>query len=100
MIDHNLLKFNKDLALKMLWEEYFDFVTSFNDVDKKHNVNTIFFHNLGSFDGFFLYKALLMFTDPDKVNTIIDDANKFITITYTSPKGNYVFKDSYRIFPP
>jgi len=62
-------------------------------------VDTIFFHNLGSFDGFFLYKALLNHFDPDKVETIIDDSNKLITITFKSEQGNFIFKDSLRIFP-
>jgi hypothetical protein len=69
---------NKDLALKQLWKRYFDYIFSYGEA-----IYTIFFHNLGSFDGFFLYRALLKYSIPGCVNTIIDDANKFITITVT-----------------
>lgn len=99
MINHVLLQINKDLALTLLWKEYLDFVTSFNVIENKGVVDTIFFHNLGSFDGYFLYKALLNYAEPSNIETIIDDANKFITITFNSPKGCFIFKDSLRIFP-
>lgn len=98
MIDHILLQSNKELALKKLWKEYFDCVLSFDE--QNGNVTRIFFHNLGSFDGTFLYKGLLNYIDPICVSTIIDDSNKFITITVNSRSGkNFIFKDSLRIFP-
>lgn len=71
----------KKVDLKQLWKRYFDYIFSYGILNE--NVNTIFFHNLGSFDGFFLYRALLKNSIPGCVNTIIDDANKFITITVT-----------------
>nr|BBG67082.1 hypothetical protein [Stropharia rugosoannulata] len=62
--------------------------------------DTIFAHNLGGFDGLFLYKALLKSRDKDNVKAIIDNKNKFISITYQTPCGiKYVWKDSYRVFP-
>ena len=100
MIDHNLLVLDKDLAISILWREYFDYIISFDNSRKGKNVATIFSHNLGSFDGYFLYKALLNYINPNQVDTIIDDSNKFITITLNSEKGQFVFKDSLRIFPP
>lgn len=99
MIDPTLLKLNKDLALRFMWEEYFEYLISFNNTKKGKNVNTIFFHNLGSFDGYFIYKALLNHFNPDAIDTIIDDANKFITITLKTEEGVFTFKDSLRIFP-
>jgi hypothetical protein len=58
-------------------------------------------HNLGSFDGLFIYKALSKYFSktPDKVSTIIDDKNKFIQITLNCGDNKIVWKDSYRIFP-
>jgi hypothetical protein len=42
----------------------------------------IFSHNLGSFDGYFLFKGLLELpgVNIDKVNSIIDDLHRFINI--------------------
>ena len=87
MIDPTLLKLNKDLALRFMWEEYFEYLISFNNTKKEGNVNTILFHNLGSFDGYFIYKALLNHFNPDVIDTIIDDANKLITITLKTEEG-------------
>ena len=97
LINHILLKEDKDLALRLMWREYFDYVISFDH--SRNNVNTIFFHNLGSFDGYFVYKALLDYIDPDNINAIIDDSNKFITITLNINNQVFIFKDSLRIFP-
>jgi hypothetical protein len=41
-----------DIAIKDLWNKFFDFVL--NNCNKE----VIFVHNLGNFDGFFIYKAL------------------------------------------
>ena len=61
-----------------------------------HTKSTIFIHNLGGFDGTFIYKYLAStVADMDNVETVIDGSNKFITISYT----NVEFKDSYRVFP-
>ena len=100
MIDNVLLKTNQELALDKLWREYFDYICQFHVLaDYPEIIDTLFFHNLGSFDGYFLYKALLNYTDPGAVETIIDDANKFITITLDTEQGTFTFKDSLRIFP-
>ena len=68
-------------------------------------VTSIFYNlinYLGNFDGFFLYKGLLSskLLDINKVESIIDDKNKFILIKYT-PKNDisFTWKDSYRLFP-
>lgn len=76
------------------------------------NKDVIFVHNLGSFDGFFIYKALSNRFKPEEVTCLIDNHNKFIQITLTLAclnanqsrakvidKLKIVFKDSYRIFP-
>ena len=57
-------------------------------------------HNLGEFDGYFLYKGLLNHYNPDQVNSIIDEANTFISIqNKLSAKQIIEWKDSLRIFP-
>src|SRR6266702_3031245 len=54
----------------------------------------IFSHNLGSFDGYFIFKGLLELpgVNIDKVNSIIDDFHRFIGI-------DIIFKDTLRVFP-
>lgn len=76
-------------AVKILWKDVFEYLT-------KHFKGVIFVHNLGSFDGFFIYKYLSVFAKPEKVSTIIDDKNKFIQISYNK---EIIWKDSFRIFP-
>ena len=97
LIDHVLLLKDKDLAVKELWNKYFTYLESIfklNNLDKL----TIFAHNLGEFDGYFLYNALLNHYNPDHINSIIDDSNSFINIIH----NNFPiieWKDSLRIFP-
>jgi hypothetical protein len=94
LIDYNLLKTNWLRAVNNLWGDYFDFITK-----NSSYFENIFVHNLGSFDGYFLYKALLNKYEPDKVNTIIDDKNRFICINLNVNKDLKIcWKDSYRIF--
>jgi hypothetical protein len=55
-------------------------------MSKLNNLNfkklIIFSHNLGSFDGYFIYKGLLELPDINinKVNSIIDELHRFISI--------------------
>ena len=48
---------------------------------------TIYSHNLGSFDGYFIYRPLvkyfkeLYYDKSNPIDALIDDRNKFITIT-------------------
>ena|ERR1700704_2414382 len=92
-IDYKLLLINKDLALKTLWEEYFKFVES-------NLFPVIFAHNLGNFDGYFIFKALSSYANPDKISTIIDPHNAFIQISLKTSSGVIInWRDSQRIFP-
>jgi len=59
----------------------------------------IFVHNLGNFDGFFIYKCLSNRFKPLEVSCLIDSHNRFIQITLEINKLKIVFKDSYIIFP-
>jgi hypothetical protein len=56
LIDHNLLQVNLDLAVKLLWTKYFKYLEEVikNDITIIDKL-TIFAHNLGNFDGYFLY---------------------------------------------
>jgi len=92
VIDPLLLNSSVDLAVKALWKQYFDYILKCKD-------SIIFVHNLGNFDGYFLYKALLNHFDPIIVDTIIDEAKSFITITLNINDVKIVWKDSLRVFP-
>ena len=113
MIDHVKLRVaihNNNLKainilVNGLWKDYIDYVLSHPKYFK-----TVFAHNLGSFDGIFLYRGLLKNLDIKDIGSIIDDKNNFISITYKpKSKGNtpphltsdirITWKDSYRIFP-
>ena len=85
-----------NLAVDELWVNLFTYL-----IKNSHNYNTIFMHNLGSFDGYFNYKALSNHFDPDRVKTIIDHHNKFIKISLKLDhiQKEIVWLDSYRIFP-
>jgi hypothetical protein len=67
-------------------------------LDNSKFFKNIFVHNLGSFDGIFIYKAISKFFLPEEVSTIIDDKNRFIQIQLKG-KYNICYRDSYRVFP-
>ncbi len=99
LIDYKLFKKDRNEAIRLMWLEFFKFISN-NSFYK--TCNTIFAHNLGSFDGFFLYKALMDNYSHDKVNMVVDDQNKFVCLQLQpSPNSNdlITFKDSYRLFP-
>jgi hypothetical protein len=61
-------------------------------------VNIIMIHNLGGFDGYFIYNYLSnRYTD--ELSTILDKSNKFIIIQLQLDDITITFKDSIRIFP-
>ena len=75
IINHNKLIKNKDEAQIKLFTELLNFI----------NINSLFFknifvHNLGSFDGYILYKNLLKIMDYKKISSLIDHHNKFVII--------------------
>ena len=96
LIDYNLLLKDSDKAVKLLW---LDFMNVLNEL--KLNKCIIFSHNLGSFDGYFIFKGLLELPDIDldKVSSIIDDFHRFISIDILWKNTKLIFKDSIRIFP-
>lgn len=92
VIDPLLLKNNIDLAVNNLWKQYFDYLL-------KSGEQLIFAHNLGSFDGYYLYKALVNQFDPIIVDALIDEGKSFISISLNINNIKIVWKDSIRIFP-
>jgi len=96
LIDYKLLLGNPEQAVKLLW---LNFMNRLNDLNLHKCV--VFSHNLGSFDGYFLFKGLLELPDVniDKVNSIIDDLHRFIGIDIVYKETKLIFKDSLRIFP-
>lgn len=91
LIDHNLLLKNAELAVNKLWDEYIKYILS-------RHFKYVFAHNLGGFDGGFIYKSLSERFKPEFVRTIIDHHNKFINITLNIDSGKTIYLDSYRIF--
>ena len=70
-----LIVYNKNIneAVNILWKDVFNFIQN-----NHSQIKTIFIHNLGSFDGYFIYKALSNIIDQTNISTIIDPQNKFI----------------------
>lgn len=95
IIDHLLLQTNVELAVYNLWKQYFDYILQ----GAEDGNNLIFAHNLGSFDGYFLYKGLLNHFDPIIVESLIDDSKSFISISLNINDIKIVWKDSLRIIP-
>ena len=93
-----LLQHNIDDAVAKLWSEFYEYLTTLSSYSL-----TIYVHNLGGFDGIFIYKYLASVSND--VDAIIDSSNKFITISGSiltngiHEKVNLEFKDSYRVFP-
>nr|YP_010192429.1 hypothetical protein LK379_mgp23 [Amanita sinensis]QZN08166.1 hypothetical protein [Amanita sinensis] len=83
LIDYNLLLNNPNETVKSLW---LTFMNKINDL--RLNKITIFSHNLGSFDGYFIFKGLLElpYVNIDNVNSIIDNKNKIYYYWYTLEK--------------
>lgn len=92
LLDKDLFLESEFLAIKKLWDDLFIFITNNNILFKN-----IFVHNLGSFDGYFIHKALSIYCDINDIKTIIDNKNKFISILFK--RSNIKWLDSYRIFP-
>jgi hypothetical protein len=103
LIDHLLFQNDCELALKQLWGKYFKHLESLIPSNLPYGKITIFAHNLGDFDGYFLYKGLMNYYNPDNISSIIDDTNSFISVTnlinLNKTKFIIEWKDSLRIFP-
>jgi hypothetical protein len=86
---------NKENFLKDLWNRFF--------IQLKKRVNykvTVFLHNLGDFDGYYILLGLLNMKGVKKedINTIVDSDKKYIQITFKGLNFDLTFKDSLRMF--
>jgi DNA polymerase type B, organellar and viral len=84
MIDKDLLNSNPDLALSKLWDLFYDFLN-------KQSIKFIFVHNLGKFDGIFIFKYLLNQYKKESIKPIIDQHNTFVSITIKLDNINIKF---------
>lgn len=87
-----LFEINHIQAVLKLFVELTSFI-------KANQIDTVFVHNLGSFDGYFIYKYLSYVIPHEYLSTIIDNHNKFILIQIFDAAYRVKFIDSYRIFP-
>lgn len=95
LINSDLFNEDSSKAVDNLWLDFFNYI----ETPENTNYKTIFIHNLGDFDGIFLFKALSNHYSPDSLHTIIDEQNRFITITLKLLSTELTFKDSLRVFP-
>lgn len=90
-----------DGSIKHMWYSAFSYLHRIS-LTSATNKNVIFVHNLGGFDGYFIFKALLMQLGKDNVDSVIDKEHDFIQITANLDLGDkkiqLIFKDSYRLF--
>lgn len=96
LIDKELLLINFTTALQNMWMDFFTDISKLN-----YKQYIIYSHNLGSFDGYFIYKALLEIPNINinNISSIIDDKHKFISIEVTLNNIKFIWKDSLRVFP-
>lgn len=85
-----------DYALNYMWKQVFNYLSK--HIKLNNNKSIIFMHNLGSFDGFYIFNGLIRWIDKDNIETIIDKENDFIQISCKYNGVILVWKDSLRIF--
>jgi len=98
LADTKLLRhsINEEMGVGKLFKQAIDELIKIYKINPK---SVIFTHNLGSFDGYFIFKYLSHRLPGDKLNTIIDAQKKFISINAEIDGLKMVWKDSFRIFP-
>jgi hypothetical protein len=67
-----------DKAVINLFKEFLYFL-----INNYEYFKDIFVHNLGNFDGYFLYPVLSRILKPNEITTTIDNQNRFILIEIT-----------------
>ena len=83
---------NMIMAMNTLWSNVFKYIIS------NHKFKTIFVHNLAE-SGLYIYKYLFQSFSKSSISCIIDNDNKFITITWKIHSRTITWLDSNRIFP-
>jgi hypothetical protein len=99
LINKDLLLNNEGLAIKDLWIRFFSYFT-IDNLSFEESKIVIFMHNLGAFDGFFLYLGLLDndMLKPSDVKSMIDKHNEFIQIEAKINGILFTWRDSIRVF--
>lgn len=92
LIDQDSLKINSNNAVNNLWKEVFSYLNL-------QDIKYIFVHNLGKFDGIFIFKYLLANYNKDCISPIIDQNNSFVCLSVNLGRIEVRFLDSMRIFP-
>lgn len=100
MIDHKLLLVDENKAIKKMWLNFYQMLKD----ESIGSFLVIYTHNLGAFDGYFIYPSLHMIANNhNDVGVLTDDRNKFILISYSfyieNNKIKWQFLDSNRLFP-
>lgn len=106
--NQSLLEIDPEKAAKYMFMEFYFYLL-------KICSHTIYVHNLGAFDGYFIFKYLSQILNAKEITSIIDPHNKFISIKLEVERprnrypssffplnplmGRYNFLDSYRLFP-
>ena len=80
------------LSLNLLWAAVFKYII------RDKNIKTIFVHNLAE-NGVYIYKYLFKSFSRTSITSIIDNDNKFITISLKVHSRTITWLDSNRIFP-
>ena len=97
MLADKILLLNKpEKAVANLWIRFYDELNKLN-----LGKCIIYSHNLGSFDGYFIFKGLFNIPNIDinKLNSIVNDEHQFIGIEAMVNDNKYIWKDSLRLFP-
>lgn len=92
IIDHNLLKLNSVKAIDDLWKDVFTYINL-------QDCRIVFVHNLGKFDGIFIFKYLLNHFNKEFIKPVIDQNNSFVCFSIKLNHKEIKFLDSMRIFP-
>jgi hypothetical protein len=89
LITDSLLK----AAVQQMFNRYLDYC-------KEHKLEHFLVHNLGAFDGLFLFKALFDYFPANLIKPLMDADHRFIHIQAQFPEGRKIeWRDSFRIFP-
>lgn len=78
-----------------MWLEFFDYL----EQKSVSNINTIFTHNLGGFDGIFLDKFVSAYFEPEEYEKIVDVYKRYVSIKVKLNGKTFIFLDSLRILP-
>jgi hypothetical protein len=96
-VDHSLMLTDSKTAVQNMFNDYFEFIF-------KQKAKIIFYHNLGRFDGVFIFEALVKYAKAhdtlEEIQTLIDAKKSFLSIKYYyNEEGDSVtFQDSLRLF--